>query len=336
MSVEFQRRLNRIDGDQQHQGEESDILGQQRPVVILGEPGMGKTELLKRLSNDPNAEFVRAGAFLRWTNAQMTPGSVLVIDALDEVAAKAEGDPLHNVPKKLAELGRPRFVLSCRSAEWQGASANREIADDYQKSAIEMWFEPIGSSDAAAYLARFKGKTEADRIITVLGEQGLSDLYAIPLFLKLLSKLDAIPGSRSQLYALAVRQLRQEHNDGHRNSPLAHLAEDEALDAAGAAMAIRLITGKDAISRAAPGKLDPRDLHHIDVIALSGGAALLTAMQSNLFKAAELDADRMVPLHKTIAEYLGTRWSGRLVDQNQQSRRTAARLLGAISGGAGD
>jgi hypothetical protein len=32
------RRLNWIDGDQQHQGEESDILGQQRPVVILGNP----------------------------------------------------------------------------------------------------------------------------------------------------------------------------------------------------------------------------------------------------------------------------------------------------------
>jgi hypothetical protein len=152
----------------------------------------------------------------------------------------------------------------------------------------------------------------------------------------LLPKPDAIPGSRSQLYALAVRQLRQEHNDEHRNSPLANLAEDEALDAAGAAMAIWLIAGKDAISRAAPGNVDPRDLHHTDVIALSGGAALLTTMQSNLFKAAELDADRMVPLHKTIAEYLGTRWLGRLVDQNQESRRTAARLLGAISGGARD
>ncbi|MGD9812130.1 MAG: hypothetical protein AB7U35_12500 [Sphingobium sp.] len=188
MTDYIQRRLNWIDGDQQHQGEETDILGQQRPVVILGEPGMGKTELLKRLANDPNAQFVRAAAFLRWTNAQMTPGSILVIDALDEVAAKAEGDPLHNVLQKLAELGRPRFVLSCRSAEWQGASANREIADDYQKSAIEMWFEPIGPSDAAAYLAKHKGAPEAERIITVLGEQGLSDLYAIPLFLKLLSE----------------------------------------------------------------------------------------------------------------------------------------------------
>ncbi|MGD9812128.1 MAG: hypothetical protein AB7U35_12490, partial [Sphingobium sp.] len=100
-------------------------------------------------------------------------------------------------------------------------------------------------------------------------------------------------------------------------------------------MAIWLITGKDAISRAAPGNVDPRDLHHTDVIALPGGAALLTAMQSNLFKAAEHDADRMVPLHKTIAEYLGARWLGRLVDQNQQSRRTAARLLGAISAEGG-
>lgn len=331
----IERRLNWIEGDRQYQGEEADILRQQRPVVVLGEPGMGKTELLKRLGDNPNTQFVRASAFLRWTSEQIAPGKVLVIDALDEVAAKAEGDPLHNVLKKLAELGRPPFVLSCRSAEWQGASANREIADDYQKSVIEMWFDPIGPNDAAAYLAKHKDGSEADRIIEVLDEQGLSDLYAIPLFLKLLSKLDAIPGSRSQLYELAVRQLRQEHNDGHRNSPLANLSEDEALDAAGAAMAIWLITGKDAISRAAPGTVDPRDLHHADVAALTGGAALLTVMQSNLFKAAERDADRMVPLHKTIAEYLGARWLGHLVDRNQQSRRTAARLLGAISAEGG-
>lgn len=50
----IQRRLNWIDGDQRHQGEEADILGQQRPVVILGEPGMGNTELLKRLGSQPH------------------------------------------------------------------------------------------------------------------------------------------------------------------------------------------------------------------------------------------------------------------------------------------
>ena len=37
--------------------------------------GLGKTELLKRLGDDPNAQFVRAAAFLRWTNGQMTPGN---------------------------------------------------------------------------------------------------------------------------------------------------------------------------------------------------------------------------------------------------------------------
>ena len=139
----IERRLNWSDGEKSYQGGEADIFRQQCPVVVLGEPGMGKTELLKRLGDDPNAQFVRASAFLRWTNGQITPGKVLVIDALDEVAAKAEGDPLHNVLKKLAELGRPRFVLSCRSAEWQGASANREIADDYQQSALEMRLDQI-------------------------------------------------------------------------------------------------------------------------------------------------------------------------------------------------
>ena len=56
---DIQRRLNWTDGDQQHQGEESDILRQQRRVVILKEPGMSKTERLKRLGNNKNTVRTR-------------------------------------------------------------------------------------------------------------------------------------------------------------------------------------------------------------------------------------------------------------------------------------
>ena len=40
----IERQLNWLDGDKQCRGEESDILRQQCPIVVLGEPGMGKTE----------------------------------------------------------------------------------------------------------------------------------------------------------------------------------------------------------------------------------------------------------------------------------------------------
>ena len=40
----IERRLNWQDDDKHCRGEESDILRQQCPVVVLGEPGMGKTE----------------------------------------------------------------------------------------------------------------------------------------------------------------------------------------------------------------------------------------------------------------------------------------------------
>src|SRR5262245_638752 len=93
------RHLSWIDKDQKPQRVSEDQLRRfTEPLVILGEPGMGKTLLMEKLGEQPGFRFVRAISFLREDD---TPTSDrLVIDGLDEVAAVEEGDPLHNVLKK--------------------------------------------------------------------------------------------------------------------------------------------------------------------------------------------------------------------------------------------
>ncbi|MCP4768112.1 MAG: hypothetical protein GY875_17800 [Gammaproteobacteria bacterium] len=114
-----------------HTIEDTEILEFHQPVIILGDPGMGKTFLMERLGGQPECKFIRATSFLRQPVHPITSDKRLVIDGLDEVAAVEEGDPLHNILTKLIARGKPPFVISCRSAEWQSATGKIDITDEY-------------------------------------------------------------------------------------------------------------------------------------------------------------------------------------------------------------
>ena len=56
------------------------------PLVILGEPGMGKTWLMEKLGDLQNCRFFRATGFLRQLADHIPKDSRLIIDGLDEAA----------------------------------------------------------------------------------------------------------------------------------------------------------------------------------------------------------------------------------------------------------
>ena len=68
-----------------------DLWKQTLPVVLIGDPGMGKSFLTESLvAANPAAKWVKAGAFVRNPQryALSDDKSCLVIDGLDEVAAR--------------------------------------------------------------------------------------------------------------------------------------------------------------------------------------------------------------------------------------------------------
>ncbi|MDE0251094.1 MAG: hypothetical protein OXK72_08865 [Gammaproteobacteria bacterium] len=103
---------------------------------------------MKKLGTLDGCQFIRATSFLRQTNDSIPETVWLIIDGLDEVAAMEEGDPLHNVLKKLSACGRPPFIISCRAAEWRGVTARFDIADDYGDAPLELHLEPFSDEEA--------------------------------------------------------------------------------------------------------------------------------------------------------------------------------------------
>jgi len=76
--------------------EDAEILTIAGPRIILGEPGMGKSELIREVGRRLDIHPVTAIRFMLSKDPSrfVIPGKPLLIDALDEAVARREGTPL--------------------------------------------------------------------------------------------------------------------------------------------------------------------------------------------------------------------------------------------------
>lgn len=301
-----------------------------RPSIVLGEPGMGKTFLLKSIAaNHHNAEYLTARALLRRQAAPST-GVTLVIDGLDELASLREQDPVQNVLSKLLSLGAPPFILSCRSADWRSVSV-LEIRDEYGEAPREFSLEPLTKAEAQAFLSTDYGSDAADRIVNDLEDRNLAEFYTNPLMLQLIAQVTrdtgGLPASRAAAFLEASKLLVREQSQQHARSPLALLSVDAALDAAGAICASLILTGAEAVYVGAPGRTPPGHLALTELSTLPGAESVEAALASAIFERRDGD-DRFAPFHRAIAEFLGARW---IAAQIEKDGGTTRRFLAMIT-----
>ncbi len=94
---------------------ETELLAASTHVVVLAEPGGGKTELMKSLARKLNTTVLNASVFA-YAGADKE-NSALVIDAVDEVA-RIDQSGIHKL-LALARTSKPtRVIMSSRSSEW--------------------------------------------------------------------------------------------------------------------------------------------------------------------------------------------------------------------------
>ena len=224
-----------------------------RSLVVLGEAGMGKSTLLQQLAGYAGYVVCTARALINApdTRARFGQASTLVIDALDEVPAQHDGDAVDRVVGKLAALGYPRFILSCRTADWRSATALQVLGELYDEPPLELHIEPLDRGDAVTFLSMSLGTTRADGVADYLEGHGLAGLWSNPQTLNLVEQValeDRLPDSKGELFAQATTLLSREHREETASTRLTALPQDVILDAAGAAFAALILTGNEAIS----------------------------------------------------------------------------------------
>ena len=257
----------------------------------------------------------------------------LFIDALDEVRA---GSPdaratLDAIRSRLDKLGKPRFRLSCRAADWRGEQDRGRLSAvaPVSSQVVLLLLDPLSDDGVTRILAAREDIKAPRAFIRAARGRGIGGLLGNPLSLRLLADVVARenqwPASRLKLFESATSLLATDENREHAHiSPQPEVRD--LLDAAGRLCAVLLVSGASGYAlerdQAGDGQLyvgsceyDPR--------------LLRAAVATRLFK--EQSGGR-VPVHRHVAEFVGARHLARVVSAGLPVRRVTALLTGYDGG----
>ncbi|WP_159069691.1 NACHT domain-containing protein [Achromobacter xylosoxidans] len=311
--------------------DDADLLSIEGNKIILGEPGMGKSELIRELGRRLEVEPISASRFIHARNPTkwVIEGKPLLIDGLDEAISRKEGDVVDAILAQLEEAGSPPFVLSCRSREWQGRSTSI-LSQLYSDKPRILTLMPFDRSNARAFLIAQDPDIDTDHVLDHLTHHSLEDLYRNPLMLGLMARVakddSQLPATRAALFERVCTLIWPEHDDDRQDNGLAQLAQDDALDAAGALAAGLIFGGAEAISAAGAAHMQQGDIRLADIKKLPSASAADAIYSSKLFQS--VGPSRASPIHRVIAEYLAARWLAGQAGSPRIQRRVLAQLHG--------
>lgn len=314
--------------------DEAGLLALAGNKVVLGEPGMGKSALMRELARRLGVELVTAVRFINAKRpARLVPaGKPVLIDGLDEAMSRREGDAVDAIVAQLEEADLPPFILSCRSREWQ-TRGESSLLQLYGTDPKILTLEPFDRVEASTYLVALHPSVNADQVLDHLATHSLDDLYRNPLTLGLMGRVaesDAnLPETRAVLFERACELVWPERDLDRQDTGLAQLTKDAALNAAGAVSAGLLFSGSEAVSAAGAGHAQQDDLRLADLEKLPAAEAARAIFSSKLFLS--VGPLRATPIHRVIAEYLGAQW----LAQQATAPRVQRRLLRQLHGSGG-
>lgn len=305
---------------------DSEIPQINTPIVILGDPGSGKTKLTQMLERQFGYTRVAAGTFYRNQDTarfQLGPDTKLIIDGLDEITSSSGGSAIDEVLKKLSQIRYPKFILSCRSADWNGSADRYKIHQDYGVEPTILHLQPFTYEDAETFLNSYDQSIDADYVLDELHKQDLTEFYVNPLTLTLIAEIVAagqgLPTGRIDLLDRASELLTSEKNPAHQHSPAALANLDALLESAGAIFSHLLLSGSTGLADRPRDQVPEGYVHHSELNEVADAPAIPAAMKTRLFQSP--DENLYIPFHRVIAEYLGARWLSRRMSNGLSERR---------------
>ena len=308
--------------------------------VLLGAPGAGKTtEFKKEADKEKFFHYITARNFILNDLPAECHDKTLFIDGLDEIRAgkhddqRTAFDKFDKIRSNLEKLGRPRFRLSCREADWFGSNDRdnlKYVSPDRNVRVLRL--DPLSNDDIIQILRCNHNLDKPESFVSSAHERGIGALLTNPQSLGMLvyavANGEKWPSTRIETFELACRRLIGEHNQEHKlvNS-VAYIPS--LLNVAGELCAIQLLTGHAGYAFATD-KIN-RGYIDIELMPSDENKTPHHVLRTKLFESTF--EGHVTPTHRHVAEFLGGRYLAELAENNIPVGRILSLMTGGYDGG---
>lgn len=285
--------------DHEKEYTEHEVIESFQIIIILAEPGAGKSSLLESFSSLLSIKKKTANIFNSRNNHDKN--SILIIDALDELV-RVDQSAVSNLLGKVADLEPRQLIISSRSSEWE-ESYTSLVRDIFEIEPRVFRLYPFNEYEQQKIFENYKAEENFQIFVSEVKKYNLEQLLSNPQFLKIFAdayiESSRVFSDRKSIFSQAVKALAKETNNAFNvRNDLPLLKKIESTEEIFAKL---LLSGSEGVSTNVDGSdtLYPR----IDtLIRLDNIDLYSSVLSSRLFQLAENESIHQ-PSHKIIAEF---------------------------------
>lgn len=277
---------------------ETALLAASNYVVVLAEPGGGKTELMESLAQQLGTTTVTASKFLY---ARATAENIpLVIDAFDELS-KVDDSGIYKLLGKAEAANPTRVYLSSRSSEWNNAATNA-FREFFGHQPLVVRLCEFDSSEQSAI---FEHHSLGEDFVAFQSEVARFDLEMLlpnPQFLQLFAaayiESERHFTDKRSIFVQAVKGLAKEANLNlariNSTLPIA-----QKVNLSSEVFTKLLLSGAEGVCTI---EASENRMYPLLASLFEGDVNADTILATRLFKPSD-SVDQHRPVHKIVAEY---------------------------------
>ncbi|HAV1594967.1 hypothetical protein ACVGX7_25160 [Enterobacter hormaechei] len=277
---------------------EDELLKASPYLIILAEPGAGKTELMHSLAQRLSTQSIEANSF-RY-RADNECGRPLVIDGFDELA-KIDKAGIHQLLALALKAKPTHLIVSSRSSEWSHSSTS-QFRKTFNVDPLVVYLCEFSQDELRTLFSYLHPNEDFDGFVREAKRFGVDVLLSNPQFLHLLaaaySESNGHFSSREALFAQSVKyQAREDNRDIVIDD--VPLSVEQKINISAEIFTKLLLSGSEGIATSEPAETRVYPFIYSLAASIPSPKGILA---SRLFRPG-YQPDQHRPVHKIIAEY---------------------------------